>query len=164
MTDGVDGVDASMVQLLVDERAILRTLHRYGHAMDAGREEEWVSLFTPDAVFDVVLAAAGAAVHREEGHDDLAAYIAGYPKPPNVKKHIVLDPIIEVDGDTATVASYWLALSKNVDGTVSEGYGRYDDELVRVEGRWRIRHRRAEVESWRRWTPEQADLADGGPR
>ena len=42
------------IGLLLEERAILRALHEYAHAMDYGREEAWVAIFTDDAVFDVV--------------------------------------------------------------------------------------------------------------
>ena len=35
------------------ERAILRTLYRYGHSIDYGLEQEWVDCFTEDGVFDV---------------------------------------------------------------------------------------------------------------
>ena len=104
MTDG-----AGELELLLEERAILRALHRYAHAMDSGDEAAWVDSFTPDAVFDVVEAVGGRRVHREEGHGDLAAYVAGYPKPPSFRKHVIVDPVIHVDGDEARVAAYWSA-------------------------------------------------------
>jgi hypothetical protein len=42
----------SRVRLLEDERAILGTLHAYGHAIDYGDEERYLDLWTDDAAFD----------------------------------------------------------------------------------------------------------------
>ena len=135
--------------LLLDERAITRLLHRYAHAMDAGDEQAWVDAFTPDAVFDVVEVVGGRRVHREEGHGDLARYVASYPKPPRFRKHVVVDPVIEVDGDVARVEAYWLLLERDdADGRpVVAAFGHYHDRLVRVDGGWRIAERHADVQA-----------------
>jgi 3-phenylpropionate/cinnamic acid dioxygenase small subunit len=137
------------VRLLLEERSILRLLHGYAHAMDQGRESEWVDTFTPDAIFDVVEVVGDQRVHREEGRGDLAAYVAGYPKPPQFRKHIVTDPIIEVDGDDARVEAYWLLLQRDdTDGMpVLAAFGHYHDRLVKADGRWRIAERFAEVQA-----------------
>lgn len=134
---------------LLEEREILRLLHRYAHAMDYGDEQAWVDVFTPDAVFDVVETVGGRRVHREEGHAGLARYVASYPKPPDFCKHVIVDPLIEVDGDEARVEAYWLFLQR--DGAtghpVVTAFGRYHDRLVKQDGRWRIAQRFAEVEA-----------------
>jgi hypothetical protein len=137
------------LELLLAERAILRALHEYAHAMDYGHEDEWVAVFTDDAVFDVVEVVGGRRVHREDGRGDLARYVANYPKPPHFRKHIVVDPIIDVTGDTAKVAAYWLLLQREDDGgkPVVVAFGHYDDQWVKRDGRWRIAHRYAEVEA-----------------
>jgi hypothetical protein len=135
--------------VLLDERAILRTLHEYAHAMDYGLEDAWVDTFTPDAVFDVVEVVGGRRVHREEGRGDLARYVAAYPKPPRFRKHVIVDPVVDVDGDQALVEAYWLLLERDDDAgiPVVAAFGRYQDRLVRIEGRWRIAERKAEVEA-----------------
>jgi ketosteroid isomerase-like protein len=140
---------AAQVAVLLEERAVLRTLHEYAHAMDYGDESAWVAAFTPDAVFDVVEVVGGRRVHREEGHGDLAAYVANYPKPPHFRKHVIVDPLIDIDGDEATVVAYWLLLQRDdADGTPSmAAFGHYRDRLVKQAGRWRIAHRFAEVEA-----------------
>ena len=139
------------LRALLDERAVLRTLHEYAHAMDGGDESAWVDCFTADAVFDVVEVVGGRRVHREEGRGDLARYVAGYPKPPRFRKHVIVDPLVDVDGDEASVAAYWLLLERHDDdGTpVVAAFGRYRDRLVRSpsDGRWRIADRFAEVEA-----------------
>jgi 3-phenylpropionate/cinnamic acid dioxygenase small subunit len=135
--------------LLLEERAVLRTLHEYAHAMDYGDERAWVDVFMPDAVFDVVEVVGGRRVHREDGHGDLAAYVAAYPKPPHFRKHVVVDPLIDIRGDEAEVQAYWLLLQRDDETGVPvvAAFGHYRDRLVKHEGRWRIAHRFAEVEA-----------------
>jgi 3-phenylpropionate/cinnamic acid dioxygenase small subunit len=137
------------LSVLLEERAILRTLHEYAHAMDYGLEDAWVDTFTPDAIFDVVEVVGGRRVHREEGRGDLARYVASYPKPPRFRKHVIVDPVVDVDGDQARVEAYWLLLQRQDDAGTPEvaAFGRYHDRLVRSGGRWRIAERRAEVEA-----------------
>jgi hypothetical protein len=139
------------LQVLIAERAIARALHEYAHAMDYGDEARWVDLFTEDAVFDVVEVVGGRRVHREDGHGDLARYVAGYPKPPHFRKHIVVDPLIDVadDGESAKVEAYWLLLQRDDENgrPVLSAFGHYDDRWVKRDGRWRISHRYAEVEA-----------------
>jgi hypothetical protein len=141
---------AKELRLLLEERAIMRALHEYAHAMDSGNEQAWVSAFTPDAVFDVVEVVGGRRVHREDGHGDLATYVAAYPKPPYFRKHVVVDPIIDIDIDAgrAHVESYWLLLQRDDDGRpFAAAFGQYRDTMVKLDGRWLIAERFADVEA-----------------
>jgi hypothetical protein len=143
------GADVNDLELLLEERAIMRALHEYAHNMDYGHEDAWVGVFTDDAVFDVVEVVGGRRVHREDGRGELAQYVANYPKPPHFRKHVVVDPIIDITDDTAKVAAYWLLLQRNDDtgSPVLVAFGHYDDQWVKRDGRWRIAHRYAEVEA-----------------
>jgi 3-phenylpropionate/cinnamic acid dioxygenase small subunit len=142
-------LDEGELQALLDERAIVALMHRYAHAMDYGDEAAWVDVFTPDAVFDVVESVGGRRIHREEGHADLARYVAAYPKPPAFRKHVIVDPVVEVRGDEAEVDSYWILLHREqADGMpVLAAFGRSHDRVVRLESGWRIAERYAEVEA-----------------
>ena len=60
------------------EAAILRTLHRYGHAIDAGDEAAWVDLFTPDGEFQV----RGPGVEYTISGRDGARRLHRPPQPP----------------------------------------------------------------------------------
>ena len=139
------------VEMLMEERAITRLLHDYAHAMDYGHEARWVETFAKDAVFDVVDVVGGRRVHREEGHGDLARYVGSYPKPPHFRKHVVVDPLIDIapDGRRATVEAYWLLLQRDDDSgrPVLSAFGHYNDELEKRDGRWVITKRYAEVEA-----------------
>ena len=134
---------------LLGERAVVRALHEYAHAMDYGDEAGWVAAFSPDAVFNVFRVVEGDTIHRENGAGDLARYIAQYPKPPAFRKHVIVDPVIDIAGDTATVRAYWLLLQRNDDTGAPElaAFGHYRDQLHNVDGRWLIVDRQASVEA-----------------
>ena len=152
------GDEADLLAGLLAERDILRLLHGYARAMDTGDEAAWVDVFTPDAVFDVVEVVGGRRVHREEGHGDLARYVAAYPKPPDFRKHVMVHPMVDVDGDRATVEAYWLLLERSADGLpVVAAFGQYHDRLVKHDGRWRIAERIAEVEASTAGAPTRED-------
>jgi ketosteroid isomerase-like protein len=60
----------------------------------------------------------------------------------------VVDPLIRVDGDTASVESYYARLDHRDEGPYIRSFGRYTDVLVRCDdGRWRFKERRATNES-----------------
>jgi hypothetical protein len=138
-----------LLDQLLDERAILRALHEYAHSMDYGDEVGWVNAFSPDAVFNVFRAVEGTLIHREEGHGDLAKYVANYPKPPRFRKHIVVDPLIDVRGDEASVRAYWVLLERHDEtgSPVLAAFGHYDDTFRKADGRWVIVDRQASVEA-----------------
>ena len=148
--------------LLEDERAILRTLHAYGHAIDYGDEAAWVDCFAEDGVFDVRARLPHQPNRLIQGRDELRAFISGHTRAPELwHKHLLIEPIIEVDGDSATCVSYLAVVMEQEDEPVLRVFGRYRDRLVRCpDGRWRFLERVAEVESMRRGLPP---FVDGRP-
>lgn len=131
------------------ERAILRTLYRYGHSIDYGLEQAWVECFTEDGVFDV-RRRVGPASARYEGRAALAAFIAQHTRAPSrYHKHMLMEPVMSVNGDHATVQSYFTRLDATSDGRpFIRAFGRYVDRMVQeTDGVWRFKERIAEVES-----------------
>jgi uncharacterized protein (TIGR02246 family) len=56
--------------------------------------------------------------------------------------HILSNFVIEVKGDTATAWSRWTFITPGADGKpVISQAGRYDDTLVREDGRWKFKRR-----------------------
>ena len=139
------------IRVLLEELAIVRAMHEYAHAMDSGDEQGWVDAFTSNAVFDVVEVVGERRVHREDGHGDLAAYVAACPKPPHFRKHVVVDPVIDVDLDAgrAHVESYWLLFQRDDDDgrPLIVAFGHYRDTMVKEGGRWLIEERLADVQA-----------------
>jgi SnoaL-like domain len=141
---------------IADERAILRVLYSYCHAIDYGEEARWLALFTADGIFHVDMPRGLPPLHCA-GQQELAAFISAHPRAPAaLHKHLLLNPLIDLQGDEARVASYFQMLLE-IDG-IPETYcfGRYLDKLVRSKsGLWQFRERIAQVQSMR---------TDGFPR
>jgi hypothetical protein len=115
------------LQLLEDERAIAKQLYAYGQSLDYGLEEPFVDCFTDDAVLSYTWDAANTVTNtgrsgelRFEGREQVAGFVRSHTNAPNVyHKHFVVEPQIEIDGDTATVISYFARLDRSVEGPSS---------------------------------------------
>lgn len=117
--------------------AIRRVIALYGQLLDARRLEEWSNLFHDDARFRVY---GQAFVGRESIWKEIGGM---QPPPDRPVKHVCLVPVIDLDGDTRALA--WTDFT--VFGTREDGrleiatIGRYYDELIREEERWRFSSR-----------------------
>jgi hypothetical protein len=111
-----------------DHEAIRNLMARSCHHADAAETEAYVALYTPDGSLDLGL---GAGPMR--GHDALRAFAER--RTPGASLHLSVNPIIEVDGDRATAASYVVVLGGNDDPAVRLA-GRYVDELHKIDGAW----------------------------
>ena len=99
------------VQLLEDQRAILGVLNAYGHAIDYGDEERYLDLWTDDGAFDARGRVSGDVARVVRGREALADFAAHFSRPPERwHKHLVIEPLIEVEGDTAGATSYFAVL------------------------------------------------------
>lgn len=146
-------LDALMARVtrLEDERAILDTLHRYGQAADRGDDAIWADLFTEDGVF-AALDRGGQLLFRLEGQAELAPWLRKFRAgETRLSKHVVLAPVIVIDGAKALVKSYLTRLIENADPYAPPSVllmGRYEDEMVRgADGKWRFHRRTAHTEA-----------------
>jgi SnoaL-like protein len=143
------------------ERAILRTLYRYGHAIDLGLDAEWVDCFTEDGEYDVLYGSfeptrieLGARHQRgvlHRGRRQLAAFVGGHSRPPGgIHKHLLFEPRITVRGGIATAVSYYVRIDL-VDGAPhTQSFGRYRDRLRRLPGgEWRFTRREVHIDGVR---------------
>jgi ketosteroid isomerase-like protein len=140
------------LQRLEDEQSIRQTLHAYGHAIDYGREEEFVDCWTETAVLlwtptperDV-----GFLERRLVGREAIREAFREHTHAPDMfHKHLLFQPQIQLDGDRATVESGFARVDEGEGGPVLRSFGRYDDVLVRCEdGRWRFAQREAFIEN-----------------
>lgn len=115
----------------------IRRLHAlYAQLLDSKRLEAWGDLFTPDAVFRVWDT-------RLEGRDAIVREIGGM-QPDSPGKHVILQPVIDLEGDDRARSWTDLAsLASGEDGITIATIGRYHDRLVRDagDGRWRFAER-----------------------
>jgi SnoaL-like domain len=149
---------------LEDERAVLDTLYRYGHAIDAGRHDDWVDCFTEDGVWDVRPGpATGDGVRRLflRGRDELAAFIPTHTHAPGAwHQHLLAEPQLALRGDRCDAESYFARIDGHPAGCYVRAFGRYVDTLVRCpDGRWRIAERIAEIAASH---PQSAVAAEAG--
>jgi len=121
------------------EEEIRRTLARYAHRHDGRDAEGYADLFTSDGSF------AGAnAEHR--GRAAVRAFIAKHyqTQPANRRtKHLCGNSLIDVDGDSATAITDFVAYERLDDGPWQvHTIGQYRDRLVREADMWRFVERR----------------------
>jgi hypothetical protein len=152
-----------------DRLAILEMQNRYVLAMDYFDADAYAAVFTEDGVLDwargEVIGRPAIREFMATGTYDLrklnfqpAQTPDGKEWPPAVR-HLVTNQVIEIDGDTARVISYWMNYSNAADRRKIEwlSYGSWDDELVKINGEWLFkRHKIYNENNPNRFTAGQA--------
>jgi uncharacterized protein (TIGR02246 family) len=115
----------------MQELEIRRTLATYCQTLDDGRWDEWADLFAEDVTFAVM-----GQVHR--GRDAVRGFIEPMQGPDARGRHLLSEPLITVDGDTATATTDYCFVTK---AFTVQSAGRYHDVLVRDGDRWRFKVR-----------------------
>ena len=123
-----------------DRLAIAEIMAAYCHAIDLGRWDDFPSLFTDDCRLDF-----GSLMGVFEGRDGLRRFADMLGGIGLFMRHYTTNLIVTGDGERARAESYVLAVT-GAPGSSSQATGRYEDELVKVNGRWRIRVRRALID------------------
>ncbi|MFD5761230.1 nuclear transport factor 2 family protein [Streptomyces sp. NPDC127044] len=105
-------------------------------AQDAGRTDDVVALYTPDAVLEL------PGMDPIEGHDALRdAFKSWAPTQPQL--HLVTNTVVTSrTEDEATAASDVAFLQRGESGWAVQLVGHYEDTLHRRDGAWRL-HRRS---------------------
>lgn len=163
-------VDSDM-QATLDRVAIEDMVTEYYAHLGGGDASAFDEYFTEDAVFDVNGNIATGreeieALYAEIGGDESSASNQGGPF------HMILsNPVIEVDGDTATAQFIWTGIGNpdiSAPPVIIE-QGREYDRLVKVDGTWKFAHRVVIAESglpmeqYPRWEPRlDFSFDDGG--
>lgn len=131
------------MELTADDRLdILELPGRYAEALDTLHPDQLSDVFTDDAVWEI----EGGRI-RLVGLDEIKAFMGRDDVHPGA--HLMTNPFIAaVDGSgpqtvvhlkTRGIYPVGPSDSKNPGGVF---YGRYEDEIVRTDGGWRIRLRR----------------------
>jgi uncharacterized protein (TIGR02246 family) len=130
--------DIARLQELADREEIRQIFVHYAGYLDAGDHAGYAGLFARDGVLVAQLGEAlGPAAIEALLDKSLGPQVRGH-LPPAI--HVMNNQQIDVDGDTATTEVMWFYLTTDPDGvpTVLQA-GRYTDDLVREDGRWRIK-------------------------
>ena len=119
--------------------AIKKLKARYCQCADERDAEGFANLFTADGVFE------GGTFGRGQGRAGVATFLRGVQQQSlPFALHYVMNPIIEVQGDTATGRWYLLEPCTMVaEGTQAQqavwGTARYEEEYVKVDGEWKFK-------------------------
>jgi hypothetical protein len=124
---------------LVAREEIRDTVARYAHYADSGRVDDFIGLFTEDAVLEI----KGRTVFR--GREGIRGMIEGAKTgvaeraASRLIRHNNTNVLIELDGPTrARTRMYFVAYMANG----PDHWGRYRDVLVpEADGRWRFQER-----------------------
>ncbi len=160
---------------LGDDRAEIDSLMaRYLFALDGRDPEAYAATFTPDGA---VVFAAGELKGREAlsgmirdldlrgGFTGEERAFPGSTRPAPLVRHMVTSTMLEVDGDAAKAYSYWFQVSTVNFRRLPEvlGFGHYEDDLVRLDGKWLFRRRQVfnETLESRRARPDQYPFRQG---
>ncbi|WAT17515.1 nuclear transport factor 2 family protein [Aurantiacibacter sp. MUD11] len=135
-------VDAE-TQAALDRIAIEDMVVEYYSHLGGGDAGAFDEYFTEDAVFDVNGNVATGRAEIEElygsiGEDPSSASNQGGPF-----RMLLSNPVIEVDGDTATASFIWTGVGNPAIDQPPEllEQGREFDRLVKVDGEWKFSHR-----------------------
>lgn len=123
------------------EVAIANLVYRYAELIDSGDLEGTSRLFEHARVYmGPELGEIDAAGVLELWRKSFIFYEGGSPR----CKHVITNPIIEVDEEagTGTCRSYYTVMQQAGDGPLQAVIcGRYHDEFERVDGKWRFSRR-----------------------
>lgn len=125
------------LQVLLDKEEIRTLLLDYGRHLDSRDFAAYSQLFAQDGEW---VGGFGAVT----GPANIQAFMEkNMGTGPNRAKnyHLLSNFVIRVTGDTATAWSRWAFVVPGEQGAVISQAGRYDDMLVREDGRWRFERR-----------------------
>lgn len=144
---------AERLHVLEDIEAIKCLKARYCAFCDDGYDPDGIaSLFVEDGVWD-----GGEVFGKCEGQAAIKKFFTGAPKQLPFALHYVMNPIIEVDGETATGTWYlFQACTFATNNQAVWGAAKYNEAYVKVNGEWKFR--RLTVTS-RFWTPYEKGWA-----
>jgi uncharacterized protein (TIGR02246 family) len=123
----------------MDDRQMINDLFvRYTTALDAGEVETIVGCFTEDGALEspVVGVHAGQAAIRA-----FAERFARFRERGSQLRHFISNLAVQVDGDAARATCYLLNVITRDGKTEVMAPGRYDCQLVKLNGDWLFKHR-----------------------
>ncbi len=118
---------------------------RYLFALDWQDADAYAATFAPDGVLDW---AGGVVRGREAIRAEVRNMRASFarreaaeaPARPSRLRHLVSNVVIRIDGDRATSVAEWFEINNDsrTRWPMVTGYGHFEDQFRRVDGRWLI--------------------------
>ena len=131
----------SEIQILKDELEIRNLQARLAHLADEGDLEDYILLFTEDAVWE------GGAFGTKRGVEQImkgaiARRQGGTSGPGAFTRHVLTTTMIEVDEDNATGKSVFHFYTNINETPVQAIMGVYEDKFQRKSSGWKICYRK----------------------
>ena len=132
----------------LDRAEIADLMARYLFAMDYHDADAYAECFTEDGVLDYAMGTLeGREAIRAEAHvfrDKIAEIFKDSRGRPAKLRHLVHQKAIRLDGDRAWNTGLWWEMTNGgPEGSpATPSFGTYEDELVRVGGRWLFKRRK----------------------
>ena len=131
---------AARLQEFEDRAVIERLLLDYGRHLDSRDFAAYGRLFAKDGEW---VGGFGTAPGGPAGIQAFMEKAMGTAPNKANNYHLLSNFVISVTGDTATAWSRWAFVVPGPSGATIAQAGRYDDLLVRENGRWRFKRRTA---------------------
>lgn len=135
---------AQRIQVLEDAEAIKKLKARYTNYCDNGYDPDGLaSLFVEDAVWD------GGVFGKAIGREAIRKFFRSAAKALPFALHYVMNPIIEVNGATATGTWYLFQPCTFAEGNQAVwGAARYQEEYVKRDGQWLFQNMKVDSAFW----------------
>lgn len=141
-----------MSSALADKAAIRELKYEYCYATDALDIDRMLEIYTADGHLDVPI------YETVDGHEGIREYFEWFDEQEyGTGAHSVFNPLIDVEGDTATGKWYYAVMYTVPGGDLEFGQGEYDDEYVRTDDGWKLSSVTAKRRITRRISAEQID-------
>jgi hypothetical protein len=129
---------AQRINRLEDLEAIKQLKARYCEICDDDHNPDRItSIFAEDAVWE------GRGIGKARGHAEIRKLFEGFQKRISYSQHMVVNPVIEVDGDHAKGTWYFFGTFTFYEGNQAKWQAaRYHEDYVKVNGDWKIQHLR----------------------
>jgi len=150
-----------------EDRALIEDLQaRYLFALDFRDADTYALTFTQDGVLDY-----GPVV---TGRDAIRKLVAGMAKTdadqaakdtsglrPAVGRHNISNVVIKIDGNKAVGRAYWFHYGNNNPKRTAglDSFGHYEDEMVKVDGKWLFSKRKIYNEQVAEWASKPGNPA-----
>ena len=155
---------------LEDHVRIEQLLMRYAAALNTRDADTYVSLFTPDATFELRRAIeeppflgpfkGREALRKQWFPEGAGATDASGRRPFGPMRHVTTNYEIDVRGETATVRAFFIEVVSNGPNIppgskppTIHAMGRYEDELVKQDGQWLFARRVVLTDMNTQWEP-----------
>ncbi len=99
--------------------------------------DEIITIFAEDGVWE------GRGIGTATGHAEIQQLFTRFQKMISFSQHMVVNPVIEIDGTSASGVWYFFGLFTFYEGNQAKWQAaRYHEKYTKVDGVWKIQHLR----------------------